>query len=136
MFKMTLLWYFANISVQILPNNKKVDIFKLYTEMAVEKCPRWNFWTHKKPRSSKNESGYSFARHSVAQKLSELELTQNKVNLSKGKYNKCLIHVLNHIPIKSININISNSQLKALYLGHYSYLTLSSMGSARLHGQN
>ena len=34
---------FANIPVQISPNNKKVNIFKLYTERAVENCWRINF---------------------------------------------------------------------------------------------
>ena len=32
-----------NISVQISLDNKEMDIFKIYTERAVEKCPRWNF---------------------------------------------------------------------------------------------
>ena len=35
--------YFGNISVQISPNNEKLDIFEIYTKRAVEKCPRWNF---------------------------------------------------------------------------------------------
>ena len=37
------LQYFENISVQISPNNKKMDIFEIYTKRAVEKCPRLNF---------------------------------------------------------------------------------------------
>ena len=37
------LQYFGNISVQISPNNKKMDIFEIYTKRAVEKCPRWIF---------------------------------------------------------------------------------------------
>ena len=39
--KMTASKYFGNISVQISPNDKKVDILKFYTERAVEKCLRW-----------------------------------------------------------------------------------------------
>ena len=42
-FKFTSSWYFANISVHISPNNKNLDIFKIYMKWAVEKCPRWNF---------------------------------------------------------------------------------------------
>ena len=42
-FKISSLWYFANISVRISPNTKKLDIFKIYTKWAVEKCPRGNF---------------------------------------------------------------------------------------------
>ena len=34
---------FAKISVQISPNNKNLDIFEMYMERAVEKCPRWIF---------------------------------------------------------------------------------------------
>ena len=44
-FKMTTMFYFGNISVKISPNNNKMDIFRIYTERAVEKCPRWNFQT-------------------------------------------------------------------------------------------
>ena len=45
---MTASEYFANISVQILPNNKNLDIFKIYMERAIEKCPRWIFQTPRK----------------------------------------------------------------------------------------
>ena len=57
--------YFANISVQISPNNKKLDIFKIYTKGAVEKCPRWNFQAYRKPRNSKNKSVYNIVGHPV-----------------------------------------------------------------------
>ena len=42
-FKMTSPYCFANILVYFSPNDKKVDIFKVYAERAVEKRPRWNF---------------------------------------------------------------------------------------------
>ena len=42
-FKMTSFKYFVNIVVNISPNNNKLDSFKIYTERAVEKFPRWNF---------------------------------------------------------------------------------------------
>ena len=38
-FEMTSYQYFANISIPISPNNKNLDIFKIYTKWAVEKCP-------------------------------------------------------------------------------------------------
>ena len=57
--------YFGNILVKISPNNIKMDIFRIYTEEAIEKCQKWNFSTPWKPRNSKNESVYSFARHPV-----------------------------------------------------------------------
>ena len=57
--------YFANILVQISPNNKKSDIFKIYTKWAVKKCPRWNFYACRKPRNSKNKSVYSIVGHPV-----------------------------------------------------------------------
>ena len=57
--------YFANISVQISPNNKKLDIFKIYMKWAVEKCPRWKFYAYRKPRNSKNKSVYSIVGHPV-----------------------------------------------------------------------
>ena len=43
---MTSFSYFGNISVKISPNNKKNDSFEIYTERAVEKCPRWNFFAN------------------------------------------------------------------------------------------
>ncbi len=64
---MTSQQYFANISVQISLNNKELDIFKIYTKRAVEKCPRWNFQTLRKPRNSKNKSGNRFAGHPVVE---------------------------------------------------------------------
>ena len=36
-FKMTSLQYLGNILVQISPNNKRLDIFNIYMERAVEK---------------------------------------------------------------------------------------------------
>ena len=45
---MTAFWYFADILVQISPNNKNLDIVELYMERAVEKCPRWIFLTPRK----------------------------------------------------------------------------------------
>ena len=37
-FKMTSLQYLSNIQVQILPNNKRLDIFQINTERALETC--------------------------------------------------------------------------------------------------
>ena len=37
------LQYFGNISVQISPNNTKMDIFEICTKRVVEKCQRLNF---------------------------------------------------------------------------------------------
>ena len=62
---MTSLYYFANISFHISPNDKKMDISKIYTKWAVEKCPEWNFKIPWKPRNSKNKSVYSFTGHPV-----------------------------------------------------------------------
>ena len=42
-FEMTSLKYFDNISFHISPNDKKLDISKIYMKWAVEKCPIWNF---------------------------------------------------------------------------------------------
>ena len=42
-----------------------MDVFKFYAERAVEKCPRWNFYTPRKTRNSKNKSGYSIVGHPV-----------------------------------------------------------------------
>ena len=64
-FEMIAPQYFANISVQISPNNKNLDIFKIYTNWAVEKYPTWNFYAPRKPRNSKNKSGYSIVGHPV-----------------------------------------------------------------------
>ena len=38
----------------------KMDIFEIYTERTVEKCPKLNFSTHRKLKNSKNKSVYSF----------------------------------------------------------------------------
>ena len=64
-FKMTSSQYFGNISVQISPNNNKLDIFEIYTKRGVGKCPRWTFLTLRKPRKSINKSGNSFGGHPV-----------------------------------------------------------------------
>ena len=57
--------YFGNILVKILPNNDKMNIFRIYTESAIEKCLRQNFYAYRKPRNSKNKSGYSIVGHPV-----------------------------------------------------------------------
>ena len=41
--RMNTLQYLCNISVQISPNDEKLDIFKIYTKRAVGKCPRLIF---------------------------------------------------------------------------------------------
>ena len=62
---MTSLKYFDNISFHISPNDKKLDISKIYMKWGVEKCPIWNFKTPRKPRNSINKSGNSFGGHPV-----------------------------------------------------------------------
>ena len=57
--------YFGNILVKISPNNNKMDIFRIYTKRAIEKCQRWNFQTPWKPRNTNNKSVYIFAGHPV-----------------------------------------------------------------------
>ena len=54
-FKTTSSQYFGNISVQISPNDNKLDIFEIYTKRGVGKSPRWNFLTLRKPRKSINK---------------------------------------------------------------------------------
>ena len=61
-FEMTSLQYFDNISFYISPKNKNLDISKIYTKWAAEKCP---IWTPRKPRNSKYKSGYSIMGHPV-----------------------------------------------------------------------
>ena len=53
---MTSFQYFVNISVKISPNSNKLDSFKIYTERAVEKCPRLNFYVLWRPRNLQNKS--------------------------------------------------------------------------------
>ena len=81
-FKMTSNQYFANISFQILPNNKKIDIFKIYTKNAVEKCSRW------KPSNSKSKSGNRFVGHPVFHyiqyNIHSLDITK-KEEVRRGK---------------------------------------------------
>ena len=64
-FKTTSSQYFGNISVQISPNDNKLDIFEIYTKRGVGKCPRWTFLTLRKPRKSINKWGKSFGGHPV-----------------------------------------------------------------------
>ena len=45
--------------------NIKLDLIKIYTERAVGKCPRWNFYTPRKLRNSKKKSRNSFVGHPV-----------------------------------------------------------------------
>ena len=43
-FKITSPYHFANYSVKIAPNDKKLILFsKIYAERAVEKCITWKF---------------------------------------------------------------------------------------------
>ena len=60
---MTSLQYFGHILVKILPNTNKMDIFRIYIERAVEKCPRWNFQELWRPRNEQNKSGNNIAGH-------------------------------------------------------------------------
>ena len=45
--------------------NNKLDIFEIYTKWGVGKCPRWTFFTLRKPRKSINKSENSFGGHPV-----------------------------------------------------------------------
>jgi len=45
----------------------------MYVGRAVEKCPRWNFYTPKKPINSINKSGNSFCGHPVVLKDFQFE---------------------------------------------------------------
>ena len=47
---------------------KKLDIFMIYADWAVGKCPRWNFYTPRKLKNSINKSGNSFGGHPVGLK--------------------------------------------------------------------
>ena len=58
--------------------NIKLDLIKIYTERAVGKCPRWNFYTPRKPKNLKKKSGNSFGGHPVC---TILELA-SKTNVS------------------------------------------------------
>ena len=64
-FKTTSSQYLGNISVQISPNDKKLDIFEIYMKRGVRKCLRWTFLALRKPRKSINKSGNSFGGHPV-----------------------------------------------------------------------
>ena len=69
--------YFDNIKAHISPNDIRLDIFKIYTERAVGKCPRSNFYTPRKHRNSKQKSGNSFDGHPVY--LKDPALKQSKI---------------------------------------------------------
>ena len=72
-FKTTSSQYFGNISVQISPNNNKLNIFEIYTKRGVGKCPRWTFLTLRKPRKSINKSGNNFGKHPVLLHISKIK---------------------------------------------------------------
>ena len=63
---MTYMQYFDDISFHISPNNKKLDISKIYAKWAVEKCSIWNFQTPIKLRNSKNKSVQIISGHPVS----------------------------------------------------------------------
>ena len=64
-FKTTSSQNFWNFSVQISPNNNKLDIFEIYTKRGVGKCLRWTFLTLRNPRKSINKRRDSFGGHPV-----------------------------------------------------------------------
>ena len=68
---MTSFLYIGNNSVKISTNDKNFISFEIYTERAVEKCPRWNFKTQRKPSNSKNKSVKSITGHPVAKNLKQ-----------------------------------------------------------------
>ena len=83
-FKMTSSQYFGNISVQISPNNNKLDIFEIYTKRSVGKCLRWTFLTLREPRKSINKSGNSFGEHPVLLHIFKIkDQKQNKQGLRR-----------------------------------------------------
>ena len=49
-----------NVSVNISPNIKKVDILRVYTDRAVEKCTKWNFFTPRKLINPQNKTWVRF----------------------------------------------------------------------------
>ena len=89
---MTSSQYFGDISVQISPNNNKLDIFEIYTKRSVGKCPRWTFLTLRKPRKSINKSGDSFGGQPLILHIFKIK-DQKQTKLRK--------------PVKSFWINIS-----------------------------
>ena len=89
-FKISSLRYFANIWVHISPHTKKLDIFKIYTKWAVEKCPRGNFWTPRKPRNPENKSGNSIVGHPV------LGISQAYIRYISGIYQILLPCTFHH----------------------------------------
>ena len=40
-----------------------MDIFEIYAEEAVEKSPRWSFYTPRKPRNQQKRIGVFFMNH-------------------------------------------------------------------------
>ena len=78
-FKTTSSQNFWNFSVQISPNNNKLDIFEIYTKRGVGKCPRWTFLTLRKPRKSINKSGNSFGGHPVLLHIFKIKYQKQKI---------------------------------------------------------
>ena len=50
----------SNVSVNISPNIKKVDILRVYTDRAVEKCTKWKFFTPRKLINPQNKTWVRF----------------------------------------------------------------------------
>ena len=123
------LQYFANISVQISPNNNKLDIFKIYTERAVGKCPRWNFQAYWKPRNLINKSVYSFGEHPV-QMILTYQLKDNQDVCSgkeldkprpKKKCPNAVIVITNLLQI----VRMENIKLRSMDTKQNTYVSLS-----------
>ena len=110
-FKTTSLQFFENISVQISPNNSKLDIFEIYTKRAVGKCPRCTFLTIRKPKKSINKSGNSFGGHPVL--LHIFKIKDNKQNI--------LRNLLKHFLI-NISKCYSSSENNGIYSSPYSWI--------------
>ena len=83
---MTSSQYFGNILVKILPNDNKMDILRIYTERAIEKCQRWDFQTSWKPRTSKSKSVDSFAGYPVTSSpaVDQSEFSSYLVHFNEG----------------------------------------------------
>ena len=61
-----------------------MDIFRYYTERAVEKCPRWHFYAPQKLRKQQNQSGAFFLRHPVLGNVEDNK-AKARINLERGK---------------------------------------------------
>ena len=59
-FNITYAYCLSNVSVNIWPNIKKVDILRVYTYRAVEKCTKWNFFTPRKLINPQNKTWVRF----------------------------------------------------------------------------